>query len=574
MTSLVGTVVSSISDLRQVANINFNQAFVTGYDTSGDGGGGPYYYDSTDTTSLDNGGTIIVTSDGGRWKLIDHGYLTVKQFGAKGDGSTDDSAAITAAHAYVQSVGCKLHFPHGTYVLKVAYTLYINQTSWIGDNATLDFTGLTGTGYALTLDSTSSYLDQAQQVRYALQGINLHGGSSTSRGTASGIFFGNSNGNAYVSCFSIDQFVVEGFATNIGFGNNVWKVKMSNGIVRWGPVTVPPGLVNFGENMVAENVFFADTDTFGISAFASGEWHLNHCSFDNFEINFSDGVNVFGEGCHFEKPGLQGVVVNSYIRLTGGQNTTVRLSNCEFVGGYSSVTMAPFYVDDTVTSGGLFFDGCVTPNSANINLSNETRSDKLLFVDSFVCGKGRATFTDSRTAFMPSMANYAGCSTSYTENLVNNGNLASGAIAPFVQQFGVPQASPSITGDSNSPTGKVCTIFMSSAQSNCGWITNKIPVKPGQVVSSRIIGGIFGLLGGDTAAFNMIFEDSGGNSIPPSPTLYQTTTSNLVPYQVLYPNATVAPDGAVVVYVQLQIFAGANAGTREFSIGAVSLTTL
>lgn len=577
--------VGSVSDVAALDPSQYEIARTTGYypgayalNIGQDAGSGAYVYSSGTPLASGNGGSIVASTfpgASGCWLLVCGTEVSVKQFGAKGDGSTDDSAAVTAAHTFAQSVKCKLRFPHGTYVLKASYTLYIDQTSWVGDDATLDFTGLTGTGFALTLDSTSSYANQAQQVRYALQGIKLHGGTSTSRGTASGIFFGNSAGNAYVSCFAVDSFAVEGFATNISFGSNVWKLRMSNGIVRWGAITVPSGLTNFGEGMVFDNVFFADTDTFSPTpSIQLGEWHFHHCSLDNFEIDISNGANVFFEGCHFEKPGLAGAVANSYLRLTGGQNTTVRLSNCEIVGGYSSVTKAPFYVDDSITSGGLYFAGCLFPNSANINLSAETRTDKLLFEDMMVCGKGRATFTDCRTTFIPSTPNYSGCSSSYNANLVNNGNLASGAVAPFTQQSGPTQTAPSISADSNSPTGKVCTIPTSTQVATCIWRTNKVAVVPGQVVSALLVGGIAGLQSGDSGAFNLVFEDSAGNSIAPTPSLYQTTGSNIVPYVTLYPNSTVAPDGAVVAYIQLQIVVGASAGTREWSIGAASLTVL
>lgn len=62
---------------------------------------GFFYYDSGDTTSLDNAGTVIVSSNGKRWKRIYDGAVNVKWFGAKGDWNgttgTDDSAAFVAA---------------------------------------------------------------------------------------------------------------------------------------------------------------------------------------------------------------------------------------------------------------------------------------------------------------------------------------------------------------------------------------------------------------------------------------------------------------------------------------------
>lgn len=92
-------VVDSIATLRTCLKTNpATRVFVTGYYAAGDGGGGAYYYDSADTTSIDNGGSIIVASDGGRWKLQHFGSWGIKQFGAKMDQSTDDAAAVQAAH--------------------------------------------------------------------------------------------------------------------------------------------------------------------------------------------------------------------------------------------------------------------------------------------------------------------------------------------------------------------------------------------------------------------------------------------------------------------------------------------
>lgn len=63
--------------------------------------------------------------------------VSVKDFNAKGDGTTNDTTAIAAADTYARSIGAQLYFPAGTYMASqlVLYT----GSNWIGDgrNATI-----------------------------------------------------------------------------------------------------------------------------------------------------------------------------------------------------------------------------------------------------------------------------------------------------------------------------------------------------------------------------------------------------------------------------------------------------
>jgi hypothetical protein len=92
-------------------------AYVTGFDTSAttspSGIAGDFTRDDSDTTSADNGGTIIVDANGARWKRVYNGPVNVEWFGAKGDGVTDDTAAIQAALTEASSTGAELTIPDG-----------------------------------------------------------------------------------------------------------------------------------------------------------------------------------------------------------------------------------------------------------------------------------------------------------------------------------------------------------------------------------------------------------------------------------------------------------------------------
>jgi hypothetical protein len=101
---LSGQVVDSIADLRGVQGVN-GRVFVLGYYARGDGGGGAYFCDSADTASADNGGTVIVSDDGRRWKIASQSTVNVNQFGAYSDGShpTETTAAMKRAVAWLKA---------------------------------------------------------------------------------------------------------------------------------------------------------------------------------------------------------------------------------------------------------------------------------------------------------------------------------------------------------------------------------------------------------------------------------------------------------------------------------------
>lgn len=93
------TVVDSIAALRNVLKVQYTHCFVSGYEP-GTAGGGQYEYDAADTTSADNGGTIIVATDGGRWKLKFQQFVTVEQFGVLPVPGRNNFARLAVACAY------------------------------------------------------------------------------------------------------------------------------------------------------------------------------------------------------------------------------------------------------------------------------------------------------------------------------------------------------------------------------------------------------------------------------------------------------------------------------------------
>jgi hypothetical protein len=85
---------------------------------------GHFYYDADDTVSPDNTGLVLVSTSGNRFKRIYDGPVNVKWFGAKGDGSVDDTVAIQTAIDSLKSGGV-VFLPSSTYI--VSATLNIRK---------------------------------------------------------------------------------------------------------------------------------------------------------------------------------------------------------------------------------------------------------------------------------------------------------------------------------------------------------------------------------------------------------------------------------------------------------------
>jgi hypothetical protein len=86
--------IQSIAALRALNNTPYVLVSTQGYYAAGDGGQSTYIKAAGDHSSSDNGGTIIVSVDGTRWYLAQSTPASIRQWGAKLDGVTDDYNAF------------------------------------------------------------------------------------------------------------------------------------------------------------------------------------------------------------------------------------------------------------------------------------------------------------------------------------------------------------------------------------------------------------------------------------------------------------------------------------------------
>lgn len=134
--------------------------YVTGYlgSAAPSGIAGMFVRDDSDTTSTDDGGTVLVATNGKRWKRRYDGRVSVMWFGVKGDGSTDDTTALQAA---INSGKKDLIIPPGTFVhgdLTISAPVrLIGAGRGYGVNQHTAFK-YTGSGKAIHVTSAASYV--------------------------------------------------------------------------------------------------------------------------------------------------------------------------------------------------------------------------------------------------------------------------------------------------------------------------------------------------------------------------------------------------------------------------------
>lgn len=380
-------VVDSIAALRATSHQFYARAFVTGYYAAHDGGGVAYQYDPNDTSSSDNGVTIIVASDGGRWRLQWFGSLSVEQAGAKADGTTDNTAYFQNAINALQAVGGgKLIVPAHSSGFRIAGTLNVTQGG-------VSIVGVNRQGSLITFDNgasdciTFSGSSFSQQIYgFELRDLRFQFGAKTGGRT---IYCSNSNQ------IVIDNLEINGCWTGIElYQNNT--VQISNVVMQG--VTSSTGYGIY---------WHAAADGSGRSDWLIlDNWAVN-CMYSGANGLVIDGLvaTLIATRCNIMQCTVNVLIYNSaesggnfpnYLQFTDVQTEGAKLNTVQINGGANIKFVDCALIQASGQTGQGSSDGYVVAIYPDLNYSY-TRNITFMGC-SIGQGKGSAVYTNARNA--------------------------------------------------------------------------------------------------------------------------------------------------------------------------------
>lgn len=284
--------VNSIAALAGIDPTTHSTVNVRGYYTPNDGGGGIFNYDSTQS-AVNNGGTII-----NGWVRQESDVISVKDFGAKGDGVTDDLARIVACHAYVASTGTvlgfkKILFPAGTYVLSGQLNWGSPITAQAEGNVILQWSIASGIGVNVSTEF-ANWDTAPKQIAYNMNdsfigSFIFENTLGTGGTTATGLFLGNDGVLAY-SCESVTftGLKIRGWAKSHTFGSHAYLLTFrncrfdDNGTAIYN--STGNGVDTYFDSWERINyddcTFAGNTNVIDGQSGAQGDFTINNCSLD------------------------------------------------------------------------------------------------------------------------------------------------------------------------------------------------------------------------------------------------------------------------------------------------------
>ena len=494
------------------------------------------------------------------YSMISGAPVNVLDFGAKGDGTTNDTAAIQAALDYANTLGnASLVFAPGVYKCNTGLTFYPNTVAVKGNGAKIDFSGMTS-GYAISFSQsiTNANIRNALNKAHPISDLYMVGPTGSVSVTAVKAIDQNPiSGSYWLSGITFNSCSFANFKRCVEFGNGSFLFTFFacsfytlSGTGYDYCLYQPSGGSNYGENNEFIACYFGITiGSVYLQQNGNATTFFKGCSFDYAaNVLYAQAGTIYCDGY------IESNTDTDYWIKISGTNTIVRLSGQVTVSGNKSAYEL-FYSDSTVTTGGLVLDANIE-FGGSVTYTPTTRN--------IVAGTGRT------------LCRYVGSSQSTVHpaiggglNFLANGGFESASLTDWTLTGTTPPA----RSTAQAHAGTYSLAFTGSS-TNTPAASRNIPCQPGQMFTGGLwyyCNNITGTSGTFYIQYN--FLDAGGTTISGGSNLTVTTNQGTSWLYLQLSPQIAAPAGTVNVQLAISVF-GTASGSPVAYIDDVTLAVV
>lgn len=311
------------ADLRAFTSTPPDEILVQGYSGSspygiGDGAEGIFIWDPNSTEN-DNDGTIIKATSiaTGRFKRVFDNIVNVKWFGAVGDGSTDDSAALQNAY----NSGYCTFTPEGIYIIGTTLSLTASNVTHLGTGKKTVLKQKDNQLTRLIIYYTGTLGDFYTDFHW--KDICFDGNLENNKGQLTpGIDIRDSYSFSFINCTfkNFQQYAVllDGCHSNEFAYKNIFSQCDFDNFRKGGIYNVFLNAVTndkSGNNLIVTNCHFSNGEPYEDGA-ASGIWIVGN----PWNTAFEGSKNCIVASCIFTNMGDSAIIANRF--------TNLQISNC------------------------------------------------------------------------------------------------------------------------------------------------------------------------------------------------------------------------------------------------------
>ena len=292
--------------------------------------------------------------------MINGAMFSALDYGAVGNGTTDDTNAIKAVIAAAVAANGVAYLPAGNYKCTDAITLDVGKCRFVGDSATLTWTTTNGNAFAFKVQSSlnNSYGTEiiAANVSHRIEGITFDATSVESGKITVLISAPGPNGENGGVKFDRCVFNVGPAGSGVYVGSHSYLISFSDCyFVRQKPTSNTNtigvsivGATNSGENISFVGCIFDSLD-YGLQIL-DGFATLTNCTIDYFTTN---AIQMIGAGSvHLVNCNMETSSATNWISLDG-EYCQLFMQNCRFdltvpTGTWGTTTL--IYANNTTYS--------------------------------------------------------------------------------------------------------------------------------------------------------------------------------------------------------------------------------